>query len=87
MSRFYTFIWDLPDDEEGNVHHLAEHGLTPEDAEQAFADIVDTDRSESSGLPLIFGPALDGQLIVVVYEEIDDSTVYVVTAFRPEATE
>ena len=24
-------IWDLPDDPDGNVQHIAEHGLTPID--------------------------------------------------------
>ena len=31
-------LWDLPDEPEGNVQHIAEHGLSVEDVEQALFD-------------------------------------------------
>ena len=40
--------------------------------------------SRSSGQPVIFGHAPDGEYIAVVYEEIDESTVYAVTAYPVE---
>ena len=33
-----TVIWDLEDDPEGNVQHLAEHGITVEEAEEVLRD-------------------------------------------------
>jgi hypothetical protein len=32
------FIWDLEDDPDGNVQHIAEHGLTIEEVESAVTD-------------------------------------------------
>jgi hypothetical protein len=81
----YDCLWDLNDDLSGNVAHVAEHGLTKEDVEHALSEATeDQERfSESSGLPLIFGPALDGGTIVVIFDRIDDQTIYPVTAYRP----
>ena len=31
--RDALFDWDEPDDEGGNIAHIAEHGLTPEEVE------------------------------------------------------
>ena len=31
--RFFQVIWDDDDDPDGNVRHIAEHGLTVEDVE------------------------------------------------------
>ena len=31
-------IWDLDEDEEGNVQHIAEHGLTKDEVASAFRD-------------------------------------------------
>ena len=40
--------------------------------------------SRSSGRPVVAGYTPDGRLIFVVYEEIDDVTVYPVTAYEVE---
>jgi hypothetical protein len=40
------------------------------------------DRSRSSGLPIVFGFTSDGRYIVVVYEQLDDDTLYPVTAYE-----
>lgn len=77
-------IWDLDDDPKGNVCHIADHGLSKDDVEFALANSWYQDFSESSGLPLIFGPACDGREIVVVYEQIDEIRIYPVTAYEPE---
>ena len=76
-------FWDLDDDPGGNVQHIAQHGLSKEDIDHAIEFSSEELRSDSSGLPLIFGPALDGSTIVVVYERIDESSIYPVTAYRP----
>jgi hypothetical protein len=40
--------------------------------------------SRASGRPLATGFTTDGRLILVVYEEVDDFTVYPVTAYEVE---
>lgn len=65
----------------GNVEHIAEHDLTPEDVEYAYEMADEFTTSRSSGRPAFYGQALDGRDIFVVYREIDATTWYVVTAF------
>jgi len=79
---YYEFIWN--EEPGGNVEHIAQHGLTPEDVEEVVFNPVDRDVSQSSGLPLVFGFTPDGRYIMVVYEQIDDVTIYPVTAYDME---
>lgn len=84
---WYDVRWYYPDEVdlpgESNVAHIAEHGLTPQDFENALAHPVsDEEKSDSSGRPMTFGHACDGRLIAVVYEWIDDITVLPVTAYE-----
>jgi len=37
--------------------------------------------SDSSGLPVVWGYTLEGVHIIVVYEQIDESTIRVITAY------
>jgi hypothetical protein len=60
-------IWDLPDDPDGNVQHIAEHGITQEDVEDVlFDEDSQTTTSKSSGMPVTFGYTTSGQYIAVV---------------------
>ena len=68
----------------GNIEHIAEHDLTPEDVEDVLFDPVAHDRSRSSKLPIVFGFTSDGRYIMVVYEQIDATTVCPVTAYEVE---
>lgn len=77
-------IWDLPDDPDGNVQHIAEHGLTPSDVEHVLNHPRRRAMSRSSSRPMVFGHTPSGEEIVVVYDEIDNSTVYPVTAYPVE---
>ena len=77
-------VCDLPDDPNGNVQHVAEHGITPSDVEYALNHPRRRTRSRSSSRPMVFGPTPGGDEIVVVYEEIDESTIYPVTAYQVE---
>jgi hypothetical protein len=79
---YYEIIWN--EEPGGNIEHIAEHGLSPEDVEEVLFNPVDRDVSRSSGLPIVFGFTLDGRYILVVYEQIDDVTVYPVTAYVVE---
>ncbi len=79
---YYEIVWN--DEPGGNVEHIAEHGLTPNDVEEVLFGPVDRDVSRSSGLPIVFGFAPDGRYILVVYEQLDDVTIYPVTAYEVE---
>jgi len=79
---YYEIIWDEAPD--GNVSHIADNGLTPEDVEEVLFNPVDRDISRSSGLPIVFGFTPGGRYILVVYEQIDEVTVYPVTAYDVE---
>ena len=78
---FDWFIWDLDDDPDGNVQHVAQHGVTKEEVEEVFENATDTDFSRSSGLPVVFGDTSTGRHLMVAYEEIDEHTAYPVTAY------
>jgi uncharacterized DUF497 family protein len=79
---FSSILWDLDDDPEGNVQHIAQHGITPDEVEEVLQNATDADVSQSSGRPIVFGDTGTGRHIAVVYEEIDADTVYPVTAFE-----
>jgi uncharacterized DUF497 family protein len=68
----------------GNIRHLAEHGVTRQEAEDVLADPVATDISRSTGRPIAFGFTRSGRKLAVVYERIDRITVYPITAFDVE---
>jgi hypothetical protein len=82
---YTTIIWDLDDDPDGNVQHIAEHDLTKEEVEDALVDPEGRGISRSSGLPIIFGTTSTGRFIAVVFEEVDQETAKPVTAFDIEA--
>jgi len=79
---YYEIIWS--EEPGGNVEHIGETGLAPEDVEEVVFNPVDRDVSRSSGLPIVFGFTPDGRYIMVVYEQIDDVTIYPVTAYDLE---
>lgn len=79
-----TILWDLDDDPDGNVQHIAEHGLSKGDVEFVVAGPDRFDVSRASGNPMVFGYADDGRYIAVVFVEIDESTIYPVTAYEVE---
>lgn len=76
---YFDFLWELTGD--GNVAHLAEHGLSPEEVEPVVLNPEHLSVSRSSGRPVAFGHTPDGRYIAVIYEQIDESTVYPITAF------
>ena len=82
--RFTRVIWDLDDDPRGNVQHIAEHDIVKEEVEEVLGNPAGIETSRSSGRPIAFGETGTGRLIAVVYEEIDEDTVYPVTAYEVE---
>ena len=78
----FEFIWD--EEPGGNIDKCAQHGLTQDDVEDVFASPTRKMISRSSGRPLWEARRSDGRRVVVVFEWIDDVTVYPITAFSPE---
>jgi len=73
-------IWDQSAG--GNVEHVEEHDLTTDDVDHVLQNHESRTVSRSSGRPCVFGRALDGRYIVVVYEEFDEDTVVPITAYE-----
>ena len=80
--NIFRVLWDDPDDPDGNVQHIAEHGLTIEDVEEALSNPTREGTSASTGRPCVWGYTLEGIYLIVVYEEIDADTIRVVTAYE-----
>lgn len=68
---YTTIIWDLDDDPQGNVQHIAEHDVTKEEVEEVLAYPEHLATSRSSGLPVAFASTSTGWFIAVVFQEID----------------
>ena len=85
------FIWDLEDDPDGNVQHISEHDVTPDEVEEVLNDRFGEDTySKSSGRPMTFGWTSAGRYLAVVWELVDEDplTIYPVTAYpAPEPGE
>ena len=79
---FVTVLWDLDDDPDGNVQHIADHGLTIEDVEEVLSNPDSEGVSASTGRPCAWGYTIEGVYIIVVYEQIDADTIRVVTAYE-----
>ncbi len=83
MARLRVF-WDLDDDPDGNVQHIAEHDITQEEVEEVLDNPMGRGISRSSGRPMVYGMTTSRRWIVVVYDEIDDDSVYPLTAYDAE---
>ncbi len=84
--RIEQVVWDLDDDPDGNVQHIAEHGLSIEEVEDVLYSAEEVMASNSSGRPITFGEPSTGKDIAVVFEVIDEEplAVYPVTAYETE---
>lgn len=81
-KSFFQVLWDDDDNPDGNVQHIAEHGLTVEDVEHVLENPVREAISASTGRPCSLGYTPGGDFIIVVYEQIDAETIYPVTAYE-----
>lgn len=79
-------LWDLDDDPDGNVQHVAEHGLSIEEVEEVLYDADEVIASNSSGRPMVFGETATGKYIAIVFDVVDEDplAVYPVTAYETE---
>ena len=76
---FYLFVWD-----DESERHLAEHGVTPEEFSEVVCNPDREEISRSSGRPIAFGPTSTGKYLACIYELLDETTVYAITAYEPE---
>lgn len=80
---WYDIVWDHSHG--GNVEHLADHGITTDEAEEVIMYPSGIEYSRSSGRCIAFGRTHRGRSIAVVYELLSDKvTVLPVTAFDVE---
>lgn len=78
-------VWDLENDPDGNVVHIACNGLTREEIEDVlFGDDSDTATSRTSGEKITFGYTSTGHYIAVVWQHVMDDplTMRPITAFE-----
>lgn len=80
--QFGYLLWDCEDDPDGNVQHCAEHDVSMDEVEQVLEGASDLDVSRSSGRPVVFGETQSGRHLMIVFERIDEDTVYPVTAYE-----
>ena len=66
--NIFRILWDEPDDPDGNVQHIAEHGLTMEDVEEVLSNPTSEGTSASTGRPCVWGYTLEGVYVTVVYD-------------------
>jgi hypothetical protein len=80
-----TVLWDVDDDPDGNVQHIAENGLTVDEVEDVLLHPMSRAVvSKSSGRPITFAWTLTGRHIAVVWEVVneDPRMVRVRTAYE-----
>ena len=77
-------IWDLDDDPDGNVMHIAEHGVTQDEVIEVLSAPLGYESSRSSGRPIVFGITSTGKLLAVIYELVEENVYYPVTAYEVE---
>ncbi len=80
--QFLRIRWDDEADPDGNVQHVAEHGLTIADVEHVLALATREGVSRASGLPAVWGYTPAGEYIIVVFERPEPDAIYPITAYE-----
>lgn len=79
---YFDFIdWDDADDPQGNLRHVAEHGVTPDEVEFILTHAREADvfPSRSSGRPAVIGETAGGRTLFVAFERDEDGGLVVLT--------
>jgi uncharacterized DUF497 family protein len=79
---YLRILWDQPEDPNGNVQHILEHGLSIDDVEEVLRSPASEGASSSTGRPCAWGYTLEGLYIIVIYDRIDEDTIRVTTAYN-----
>mgnify|MGYP001027020819 FL=1 len=72
-------VWNH--EEGGNVDHITDNGLSIGEVEYVVMHARKYGRSRSSDRLILFGFTETGDYVCVVFEELDDITIYPVTAY------
>ena len=64
---FLRVVWDLDDDPQGNVRHIAEHGITKAEVVEVLTQPETREESRSSGRRSPSAGTSTGRTILVVY--------------------
>lgn len=64
------------------MEHIDEHDLTIDDVEHVLLQATEEVVSRSTQRPCVFGYTPDGELIIVVYEWVDEVTILPITAYE-----
>jgi hypothetical protein len=65
-------IWDLEEDPEGNVQHIAKHGIKSQEANEVVSNRYEAAlASRSSGRQPVFGWTSTGKHLAVIFEVVD----------------
>ena len=56
----------------------------PDDFEQVVCDPVRVESSRSTGRPIAFGYTDEGRFLACVFDPMDETTVYPITAYEVE---
>jgi YD repeat-containing protein len=90
MTFFEQIIWDLENDPNGNVQHLARHHVTPDEAEEVLIDPRSvTTISKSSGEQITYDYTGAGRYLAVAWQMVSDDPLIArpITAFDPNRGE
>ena len=74
---WFDFIWT--DENEG---HIFEHGITASEVEFVIQNPSQMIRSRSSNRTSVIGFTQQRRELFVVYEEVDEITIYPITAYE-----
>jgi hypothetical protein len=69
---------------DANEKHLLDNKVCRDEAEYVLRNPIGHDLSESSERPIAFGYTQAGRKIAVVYEYVDKTSVYPITAYDVE---
>ena len=74
---YYFFIWD-----DENESHLAEHGVTLTSSRKSYAIPIAREKAVLLARPIAFGYTSTGKYLACVYDHLDPSTLYPITAYE-----
>jgi len=79
-------LWDLEDEPDGNVQHIAANGVTVDEYVEVFAgNYQRATISRESGRPITFGWTSTGKHIAVIWDDVQSEDPWIirpVTAFE-----
>ena len=75
-------LWDDENDPDSNVEHIHQHDLTIEDVEYVLSNATEQGVSRSTGHPVVWGYTEDGRYTIVVFQELEEDLIRVITAYE-----